>query len=323
MLAGSQPWSDRFVDGALIVSPTSPGQSILDLSREHVIEAFERYGTLLFRGFELDPVAELSRYTDRYTEKYAYDLVERQSRFEQKMVRNVSLGNYAIDLHSEASYAAVWPEIIWFYCNAPPTSEGATTLCDGLMLWKKLPAALQKLFLRCPLKYEFSLPVPITSRAEAGSMEWPFPTPGISGQYDKAARVFHLSVVRFAVHESRLRKVNAMVDLPAFVNYLLLSGVHKKGHNVIKGVSFVDGTPITSTMMEEIAGIAEPLILDVDWRPRDLVMIDNRRYMHGRRFYPAGDPRDIVQVQTARASFPFGATTRKQTAPVPSTTSVS
>lgn len=42
----------------------------------------------------------------------------------------------------------------------------------------------------------------------------------------------------------------------------------------------------------------------------DLVMIDNRRFMHGRRAYPANDPRDIVQIQSTRASFPYGATTR-------------
>ena len=44
----------------------------------------------------------------------------------------------------------------------------------------------------------------------------------------------------------------------------------------------------------------------------DFVMIDNKRFMHGRRAYKKGINRDIVIVQTQRASFAYGATTRKR-----------
>ena len=39
-------------------------------------------------------------------------------------------------------------------------------------------------------------------------------------------------------------------------------------------------------------------------------MIDNKRIMHGRRKILDGEKRDILNIQTLRASFGFGATTR-------------
>ena len=41
-------------------------------------------------------------------------------------------------------------------------------------------------------------------------------------------------------------------------------------------------------------------------------MIDNKRFMHGRRAFDKGTKRDIVIVQTERASFGYGSTTRKK-----------
>ena len=39
-------------------------------------------------------------------------------------------------------------------------------------------------------------------------------------------------------------------------------------------------------------------------------MIDNKRFMHGRKSFDKGIERDIVIVQTERASFSYGSTTR-------------
>ena len=33
----------------------------------------------------------------------------------------------SMGLHSEASFSAVWPEIVWFFCNKPSKNGGETT----------------------------------------------------------------------------------------------------------------------------------------------------------------------------------------------------
>ena len=40
-------------------------------------------------------------------------------------------------------------------------------------------------------------------------------------------------------------------------------------------------------------------------------MIDNKRFMHGRRAVVKDDPRDIVIIQSQYASFGYGSTTRR------------
>ena len=112
----TEPLTDLFDGGGLLITPFS-NKKIIDLDYNEIVILFERYGVLLFRGFELE-ANEISNVTNIYTQSYANDAIRRDSRFDQKVVRDVDLGNDAHTLHSEASYSAsAWPEIIWFYCN--------------------------------------------------------------------------------------------------------------------------------------------------------------------------------------------------------------
>ena len=39
-------------------------------------------------------------------------------------------------------------------------------------------------------------------------------------------------------------------------------------------------------------------------------MVDNLRFLHGRRAYDKDDPRELFVIQSERASFGYGSTTR-------------
>lgn len=141
-------------------------------------------------------------------------------------------------------------------------------------------------------------------------MPWPFQTPGVTGFIDKAAGTVTITVVRSAVHESRIP-----LGIPpssaklCFANHLMLTW-----EPLIKELCLVDGTPIPEEVLETIRRTAEELTFDVHWLAGDLLMLDNRRFLHGRRLYREGDARDIVQIQSARASFAYGATMRQPVA---------
>ena len=64
-------------------------------------------------------------------------------------------------------------------------------------------------------------------------------------------------------------------------------------------------------IMNEIKEKSELLTYNHCWKTRDLVMVDNVRFMHGRRSFKKGIKRDIVIIQTERASFAYGQTSRK------------
>ena len=72
-----------------------------------------------------------------------------------------------------------------------------------------------------------------------------------------------------------------------------------------------DGTPIRDDVLAEALSVSDACTVDLKWASGDLVMVDNMRFMHGRRSFSSAVQRDIVQIQTQRASFPYGATTRR------------
>jgi len=292
----TEPISELIDGGGVVVLPTSPGQQFQSLDHEAIVELFERHGVLLFRGFGLD-TEDIITVTDYFTETYAPDAVRRPHRFGKKQIRNVETGEAEIGFHSEAAFGPTWPEIIWFYCRVPSNAGGYTTICDGVMLWKKLSPQTRQFFLTQPVKYHYlsELGEKMPGR---GREPWPFHTVGVEGYWDRDNGVADLSVLRFAVQESRSRQL-------CFANHAFTDFA-----NLTTTMS--DGTPIPGEMLAEIREAARLLTCDVRWQPTDLLMLDNRRFTHGRRAFDSSrDPRDIVQVQTALASFAFGATTRK------------
>ena len=288
-------------DGPLVIEPIADAATAT-LDRAQLIALFERHGVLLFRGFDLTP-QNLVAFTDRFAEQYAPDAAWREARFGQKQIRTVNTGALPIPLHSEASFAAAWPEIIFFYCSVPPSRGGATTICDGVKLLQRLSLKTQRLFTSRPVKYEIALEGRKT--AAGGDVEWPMLAPGVSGIWDRTNGIYRLSVIRNAVHETRYRSSSGSATY-SFCNGAMIGS----NHSEIKRISFADGEPIADDVLAELAKAGEEVTLEISWQPRDLLMIDNWRFMHGRRAFDADDVRDISIVQVLRASFGFGATTR-------------
>lgn len=294
--------SGLFQHGGLIVSPTS-SRSLLDLECGEIVRLFEHHGVLLFRGFNL--AAEgISSVTDLYTESYANDALRRKSRFGQAVVHNVDYGNQEILLHSEASFSPVWPEIIWLYCSIPPNNNGTTTLCDSIQLWRYLSAEAKGFFLTEPVSFQLEIPA-IKKRLGKGSRPWVNQCLGTQGYLDWDTGTIHLNQLRWAVQNSRFS------DTLCFANHLL---IELDSEPQIISRTMASGKEIPENISQEIRQKANILTYELEWKSYDLLMVDNRRFMHGRRAYD-GDARDIVIVQTARASFGFAVTTRQKIEP--------
>lgn len=298
------PLSDLFEGGGALVTATDPTQRLEAADSDAVIHLFERHGALLFRGFDLPPES-LSLVTDIYTESYTPDAIRRPRRFGSKVIGNVDVGDHEIGLHSEASFGANWPEVLWFYCNVASTRGAYTTVCDGVRLWRSLSRETQRLFLAQPVTYAY--PSVIDEKLPGrGRKPWPFQTVGVDGYWDMENGVADLRVSRFAVQEARTRTL-------CFANHVFTPFTNLTA-------TWADGAPIAEDVLAEIRNAAKELTYDVRWEARDLLMIDNRRFTHGRRAFDARqDPRDIVQVQTSLASFAWGVTIRKRLAPANAT----
>ena len=73
-----------------------------------------------------------------------------------------------------------------------------------------------------------------------------------------------------------------------------------------------NGNEVSENILEEIKIKSDELTYEHHWENNDLLMIDNKRFMHGRRAFEKGVKRDIVIAQTERASFGYGSTSRKK-----------
>ncbi len=291
--------SEKFHNNGALLINNDKGH-INQLNRDEIINVFEKTGLIVFRGFNLNPDKILET-TDIYTKTYAADAPRRQQMYGKKNLNTVDEGFHEMPLHSEASYSPSWPEILWFYCVQPSLKGGTTTLCDGIMLWKKLPNNIKDFFLSNPIVYNLEFPV-IKKKKGYGEKEWPMNTLGSShGILDYENGLLKIKQTRFAVAETRLE------NLLTFTNHLMIIF---KNEPQIKSLNLVNGEKIPQKIIDEVKNISNNLIYDLDWQTNDLIMLDNRRFMHGRRAYKKDQKREIINIQTLKANFSFGSTIR-------------
>ncbi len=285
------------------------GARFVDLPRDHVIHLFERHGVLVFRGFGIEPG----------------DVVDSVGRYSQTLLRMDAprrrdavgsggatvLTDYvgmAIPLHSENSYffSQYWPEMIWFYCERPAAKAGNTTICDGAAAWQELSPALRAQFLDKRLVYRLHVPKELLQyglnaddgegniRAALADLTTRG-APGVHHWYDEAGNL-HAEVKRHAVTLGRDGRTWA------FANH-----VCSFTEPAIEGeICFDDGKPIAPRAMMEIRAATDRHTRRVEWAKGDLMMIDNKRIMHGRTAYDPTSDRRLISAMTLRASFAYG-----------------
>ena len=299
----TEPLTDLFESEGAKIMPSSI-KKISDLEFDQVVSLFELHGVLLFRGFDLG-AHEILNVTDIYTQKYANDAIRRKSRFDNKFIRDVDIGNDAHTLHSEGSNSSTtWPEIIWFYCNIAPQKNGGTILCDGKKLWKNLSSDTKIFFLAEPLSFDLEIAFG-KPRKGRGKQIWMSNTTGTKGFINWETGSFEFMQLIYAVNESRSGK-----EL-CFANHLLAE-LGKDPQIKNKFMKTMSGEKVPDQFLDEVKQKSSEITFEINWQNHDLAMIDNKRFMHGRRAFDKNITREIVIVQTARASFGFGQTTRSR-----------
>ena len=289
----------------VIVTPTKNKQ-LLEINKNDIVPLFERKGIILFRGFDLDQ-HDILTFTNQFTERYSRPDYRRSSRFEQEFLLDAdywkdNYRSYNMPLHSETTFTPVWPEVIWLYCNVPPVKEGATTVCDGMELWDRLSSEIKLFFLAEPVLYVVEIPIPETIKGKGkGKKPWISDMLGVGGYLDWDADLLCLNVLRYAANKARYS------DKFCFANHLL-ADLHDELQ--IKEITMASGKVISKKFIDEIKQVSDDITVDHSWQQGDVVMVDNIRFMHGRRAFEKEDPRDILTVQTARASFGFCSDTR-------------
>ena len=298
--------SDKIEDGGCVIEANG-NKSLADIDRNEIVKIFENKGIILFKNFNIDK-DQIVKFTDLFTLQYANDANRREIRFENPKLHNVDPGKMEMPLHSEASYSPSWPEIVWFYCRLAPKKSGQTTVCDGRSIYKNLSQKTKNFFLSNQIVYKLKIPYERKKNNQSDIEEiklkpWYIENPGVTDCFiDFKNKEIHLKQKRYAVVETR--KSNKV----SFSNHLQI--ILDRDPQVL-GWSLEDGSKIPDDIMSEVKKVSDRLTININWNDNELCMIDNKRMMHGRRAILENEKRDILNIQSLRASFGYGSTTRK------------
>jgi len=298
--------SNKIEDGGCVIEANG-NKGLADIDRNEIIKIFENKGIILFKNFNIDK-DQIVKFTDLFTLQYANDANRREIRFENPKLHNVDAGKMEMPLHSEASYSPSWPEIVWFYCRLAPKKSGQTTVCDGRSIYKNLSQKTKNFFLSNQIVYKLKIPYEKKKNNKNDSEEiklkpWYIENPGVTDCFiDFKNKEIHLKQKRYAVVETR--KSNKV----SFSNHLQI--ILDRDPQVL-GWNLEDGSKIPDDIMSEVKEVSDRLTININWNDNELCMIDNKRMMHGRRAILENEKRDIINIQSLRANFGYGSTTRK------------
>jgi len=137
----------------LVIQPHADNLNLpewAEIHRADIEGALERYGALLFRGFNLKSAPEFERFVRAVSgEVLAYN--ERSSPRTQISGRIYTSTDYPPDqgifLHNEQSYNLVFPMKIFFFCAQAPERGGATPIADTRRVFARIPSEIREAFM--------------------------------------------------------------------------------------------------------------------------------------------------------------------------------
>lgn len=248
----------------------------------------ERDGAVLLRGFSttVDGFAALG---DALCSSSMFnESPQREVLHPQSFVQSVNLGADPFPLHPELSREPWRPDLCMFACIEPPVVGGQTNLCDGIAIVDNLPADLRQ-ELDGALLYYIQKATPEMLRFWLGTSEpddtilesppatcpyWFRRAPG------QVLRGFTRPVFEPTIFQQR----------PAFANFLLFARDYLKHEKI----PLLDGKVFPADWVDIIRSTARRLTYSHRWQQGDVLLVDNSRFMHGRKAIADAGARQIA-----------------------------
>ena len=284
-----------------------------DADLRPAVAAYEREGVVLLRGFTPDLEGfravtsrlgtDFSLYEGGVFRFRALDREQVGSDPTVMTTTGQSTG-FAIAPHGEMYYMGKRPSALWFYCQKPATDGGQTTIHDGARVAAYLDADVRAELLRRETVYERVLAdgdwqtcFRTASRDQVGAVcaaadtEFSFAADGaLSLRYRS-----HAIVDRDGVPTCINSVLPVWTVEAAFDSGWVRKHMGELGEKSPISIRFEDGSRLPKALVDEVARAAEQAAIEIDWQPGDLVAVDNRRVMHGRR--STKDPERSVVVR--------------------------
>ncbi|NEU76132.1 TauD/TfdA family dioxygenase [Hassallia byssoidea VB512170] len=236
------------------------------------MDLFKSSGVLLFRGFGVTH-EQMKTFAERFSSRFIQDYGRPQVDSD-KFVHFVDAGMDNSSFHREHGYSPFCPDVIWFCCAVPAAQGGETTFCDGVRVWEELSEETKQLFISKKLKFCYEVQADILRRFT-----------GLDGTITDIKQVLDsLEGVNYQIKENESISIeyicSAVVKTKyghddAFANSILTLDYGE--------ATLEDDSIVPDEIIGEIEKVTDKLMEKIPWQAGDLVMIDNSRFMHGRK----------------------------------------
>lgn len=254
-------------------------QSILSIPADEVLSLFKLNGLLLFRGFGTT-YKQMLAFSEQFSSGFVRDPARQVVDSPGGSVQLVDNGMSYVPPHCENAVSPFRPDIVWFCCAVPAVEGGETLFWDGLQVWEELSEQIRQIFSSKKIKFIFDFGIYAWKRflGENATIE------DVERELEKFEGVnysikddlsIHMEYVCPAVVKTRFD------GKPAFANSIISSMTSPKAS--FQRVTFEDGSPIPDVIINEINAVLDKMTGMITWQSGDLVMIDNSRFLHGRK----------------------------------------
>ena len=266
-------------------------------------------GAVLFRGFRVTTAHEFRRVADALLpDRRAYigGDAPRHAVMDRIYDATGSPTWRDLGLHNELSYSGWWPASIIFCCTKPAAQGGQTTIADGRQVWSRLPEEIRRPFSTLGVTYHQHLR---DAAVEGNGKSWQ--DTFHERCRERVEKYCRATGVRWHWTEVGLRttKTNPGVlpgrsvdDPPHWFNQaadwhaesyspdqrILVDGRYDIDSYFGAHAQYGDGSEIPLDVLDEVRTTCRSCEVPVDWESGDVLVVDNRLTMHGRRAY-SGD----------------------------------
>jgi alpha-ketoglutarate-dependent taurine dioxygenase len=298
-------------DFALVVEPGAESLNLLDWAKSNlgfIEQQLLKYGALLFRNFKVELVSQFQQIAGVVSNELLS--------YQERAAPRIQIDNFVytsteypadqhIPLHHEMSYSHNWPQKIYFFCAEPPQMRGRTPIVDDRKIFQLLDPGVKKRFMDKKVLYirnygpGIDLPwqdvfqtddrsvVEQYCRKASMEVEW-------RGDGRLRTRAIRQAVVSHPITGAPIWFNHAHMfhvsNLEPATRAALLSEF--KEDELPRNAFYGDGSPIESSVLDEIRDVYNRTAISFSWQKGDILMLDNFLVSHGRE--PYAGPRKIL-----------------------------
>jgi alpha-ketoglutarate-dependent taurine dioxygenase len=263
--------------------PTDAERSLKALRRNDLLSKLAGHGVVLLRGFDTN-INAFSALVNRITPQTAIDPARE---FFAKNVQLVDSGVHKIGLHCENGTTPLVPEIVWFYCERAALRGSQTTICDGRKVWKHLSPRARDLFRSNRIRFARN----VKNELWLKYVKHHFPHLASETKINQKMldEIFgHISGSNIRINDDG----SLFLSHAAFAAHPTFFGNDLAFANSLFGPSynyeapkicFENGNSIPDWLLLEARAKTELITAEIPWMSGDIILIDNSRFMHGRR----------------------------------------